>query len=253
MPLKSLVILTLIEEMAEEINNVTNLSLHVPAEYQKFVANVAPNEHSNLIAPDSVPFDIELTVPKGTEPGIYEFVVTAIGDSLSYGEHKITINVPATIVEGAPVKESTFGKVTGGGFLREHDTSMYNFGFNVHYNSKGKATMKGQLQFSDRNGNKSFHGNEVLSLVVEENKAVFTGAGLLNGKEGFSYKVEVVDNGNPGRGNDTFFIEITNDDTGSSMYATGGIIDGGNIKVHEIKPKIKKEKKTTKKGKGKKK
>ena len=248
------VVLNLIEGLAEELNLIDNLSLQIPEEYQKFIASVTPNEYFDLIAPDSVPFDIELTVPEGTEPGIYEFVVKAIGDGLSYGDHQITINVPATIVEDDPIV-NTFGKVTGGGFflLDETETLKHSFGFNIHYDDKGHATMKGQLQFVDRNGNMNFHGNEVSSLVVDENGAVFTGLGLLNGEEGYSYRVEVVDNGNPGRENDFFSIEITEEGSDSAMYDVSGTLAGGNIKVHEVKPKVKKAKKTAKKGKGKKK
>ncbi len=37
------------------------------------------------------------------------------------------------------------------------------------------------------------------------------------------------------------------------MYDVSGTLAGGNIKVHEVKPKVKKAKTTAKKGKGKKK
>ena len=250
------VILNLIEGMAEEVNHVGNLSLQVPAEYQKFISSVTPNEHFDLIAPDTVPFDIELTVPEGTEPGIYEFVVKAIGDGLSYGDHKITINVLATVLEDESVElSSTFGKVTGGGFILdetdETETSRSSFGFNVHYNDKGHAEMKGQLQFADRDENLHFHGNEVWAFAVDGNTAVFTGTGKFNGADGFLYRVEVVDNGNPGRGKDVFSIEITEDGFDSVAYAASGTLAGGNIKVHEVKPRIKTAK--AKKGKGKKK
>jgi len=252
------VVLNLIEGLAEKLNLIDNLSLQIPEEYQKFIASVTPNEYFDLSAPDSVPFNIELTVPEGTEPGIYEFVVKAIGDGLFYGDHQITINVPAVIVEDEPIV-STFGKVTGGGFLLdETETLKHSFGFNIHYDDKGHATMKGQLQFVDRNGKMNFHGNEVSSFEVYENQAVFSGAGRLNGEEEYSYRVEVVDDGNPGREKDTFSIQITEEDSDSAMYDVSGTLAGGNIKVHEVKPKVKKAKvvktKTTaKKGKGKKK
>lgn len=244
-------VLRLIERMADGINNVNNLTLQIPEEYQMFVTSVTPNEYLNQTAPKSVPFDIKLTVPTGTQPGIYEFVVTAMGDGLSYGEHKIIINVPATVEENEVVF-STFGKVTGGGFLLdETETLMHSFGFNIHYKNKGALTMKGQLQFTDRDGNSSFHGNEVLSLVVDGNNAQFTGTGLLNGEGGYSYEVAIVDNGNPGRGKDSFSIKITDDESGSVVSSISGILAGGNIKIHEVKPKVKKAKKE--KGKGKKK
>ena len=232
--------------MAEKESLIDRLSLKIPEEYQKFVAGVTPNAHFDLTTPDSVPFDIELMVPGGTDPGVYQFVVNVVGDGLSYGDHQITINVPATVEKDELVGPSTFGKVTGGGFLLdETETLKHSFGFNVHYDDKGHATMKGQLQFVDRNGNMNFHGNEVLSLVVDENKAVFSGAGRFNGKEGYAYRVEVMDNGNPGRGKDTFSIEITKEETASVVYDISGTLAGGNIKVHAVKPKIKKAKKGT--------
>ncbi len=244
------VILTLVEGLADELNNVDNLFLQVPDEFQSFVESVTPDEYFNLVTPDSVPFDIGLTVPAGTEPGIYEFVVTAMGNGLSYGDHHITINVPETVSEEDPIPSSTFGKVTGGGFFSDDiDSLKYSFGFNVHFDNKGHVKMKGQLQFVDRDGNENFHGNEVLSLAVDENRAVFTGTGRLNGEEGFSYRVDVVDNGNPGRGNDTFFIKITDSATGTVEYAVSGTLAGGNIKVHEVKAKVKKAKPAKARGK----
>jgi len=106
----------------------------------------------------------------------------------------------------------------------------------------------------------NFHGNEFSTLMmVDENEAQFTGTGWLNGKGGYSYTVKVVDGGDPGRGKDTFSIKITSN---SFTYEYSGNLAGGNITVHEVKPKVNKAKdgaevakaKTTaKKGKGKKK
>jgi len=120
--------------------------------------------------------------------------------------------------------------------------------------------MKGQLQFVSHDGNMNFHGNEFSTLMmVDENKAEFTGTGLLNGTEGYSYWIEVVDGGNPGRGKDTFSIKIT---FKSFMYEYSGTLAGGNITVHEVKPEVEKAeggagaakaKSTAKKGRGKKK
>lgn len=151
-----------------------------------------------------------------------------------------------------------FIKVTGGGFILD-GTVKHSFGFNIHYDDNGNATMKGQLQFVAHDGNMKYHGNGVSTVVVTGNKAEFTGLGLLNGKEGYSYTVKVMDNGNPGRGKDTFSIQITSN---SFTYEYSGNLAGGNITVHEGKPEVEnakvgvavaKAKTEAKKGKGKKK
>ncbi len=109
------------------------------------------------------------------------------------------------------------------------------------------------------NSRSVFRQSGVSTLVVTENKAEFTGSGWLNGKVGYSYTVKVEDNGDPGRGKDTFSIKITSN---SFTYDYSGTLAGGNITVHEVKPKVNKPKdgagvakaKTeAKKGKGKKK
>ena len=151
----------------------------------------------------------------------------------------VIIDDPAPVVEDDPIV-STFGKVTGGGFILDETNRKHTFGFNVHYNDKGHATMKGQLQFVSHDGKMKFHGNELISLAVDNNKAVFSGTGRLNGKEGYVYWVEVLDNGNPGRGKDTFSIKIFEHGSTAVEYGMSGTLTGGNIKVHSVKPKVKK-------------
>lgn len=51
----------------------------------------------------------------------------------------------------------------------------------------------------------------------------------VNGQSGFTYAVDVADNGEPGR-NDTFAIRLSNG------YSAGGKLDGGNLQLHTFKP-----------------
>ncbi len=221
--------------------------------------------------PNEVSFSVNLILADG--PNFIKVVATDTTGQSTSETHEIAVgnepveDDPPPVVEDDPVEEkpveddpvvSTFGKVTGGGFILD-GTVKHSFGFNIHYDDNGNATMKGQLQFVAHDGTMNYHGNGVSTLEVTENKAVFTGSGLLNGTEGYSYTVKVVDNGDPGRGNDTFSIKITSN---SYTYEYSGTLAGGNITVHEVKPKVKKAKDgkevaqtktTTKKGKGKKK
>jgi hypothetical protein len=54
------------------------------------------------------------------------------------------------------------------------------------------------------------------------------GTAEVNGQSGFTYQVDVADNGEPGR-NDTFTIQLSG---GGYSYSAGGSLDGGNIQLH---------------------
>ncbi|MCZ6563859.1 MAG: hypothetical protein O6948_13220 [Deltaproteobacteria bacterium] len=212
--------------------------------------------------PNEVSFSVNLILADG--PNFIKVVATDTAGQSTSETHEIAVgnepveDDPPPVVEDDPQEEkpveddpvvSTFGKVTGGGFILDRNVK-HSFGFNIHYDDNGNATMKGQLQFVAHGGNMNYHGNGVSSLEVTGNEAVFTGAGWLNGKEGYSYAVKVVDSVNPGRGQDTFSIKITSN---SFTYEYSGDLAGGNITVHEMKPEVEKTKTTAKKGKGKKK
>ena len=47
----------------------------------------------------------------------------------------------------------------------------------------------------------------------------------VNVQDGFTYQVDVADNGEPGR-NDTFALSL------SSSYSASGTLSGGNIQLH---------------------
>jgi len=203
--------------------------------------------------PNEVSFSVNLILADG--PNFIKVVATDTAGQSTSETHEIAVgNEPA---EDDPVV-STFGKVTGGGFILDGNVK-HSFGFNIHYDDNGNATMKGQMQFIAHDGSMNYHDNGVSTLEVTENKAVFTGAGWLNGTEGYTYWVKVEDNGDPGQGNDSFSIKITSN---SFTYEYSGTLAGGNITVHEVKPKVNKAKVGTevakakteaKKGKGKKK
>ncbi len=49
----------------------------------------------------------------------------------------------------------------------------------------------------------------------------------VNGSSGFTYKVDVADNGEPGKNLDIFKITLSNG------YSAGKTLDGGNIQLHK--------------------
>jgi hypothetical protein len=57
-----------------------------------------------------------------------------------------------------------------------------------------------------------------------------TGTAEVNGQSGFTFTVDVADNGEPGAGVDTFALQLSNG------YAASGTLGGGNIQLHNPCP-----------------
>jgi hypothetical protein len=87
----------------------------------------------------------------------------------------------------------------------------------------------GQLSFNDHNGVRVKSRKVTAYIVLDPVTRLIEGTAKVNGKGSFTYKVIVVDNGEPGR-NDSFSLEVSND-SGYS-YSTSGTLKGGNIQLH---------------------
>jgi len=122
----------------------------------------------------------------------------------------------------------TPGKITGGGAQISKGT---NFGFNVQ-SGDGK-TVKGELEYQDKDNanNINLHSVKMLSVNVSKDgkKGIFFGTATINGKSGFTFNVQVEDNGEPGS-KDKFSITINEIPGG---YAKSGTLTKGNIQIHE--------------------
>jgi hypothetical protein len=120
---------------------------------------------------------------------------------------------------------STPGHVTGGGHvLNPADGEEVAFGFNVKSDSKG---LKGNCTVVDKAPTRDVKIKclTVDSLVQSGNVATFFGQAEVNGVV-TTYRIDVTDNGEPGRNRDTFTIQ-----TGTG-YSAGGLLDNGNVQVH---------------------
>jgi hypothetical protein len=116
--------------------------------------------------------------------------------------------------------------VTGGGFITGTPSGAKgNFG--VAGGIKNDGTFFGHLEFIDH-GPKGpkVHGTGVTKYVIlSTNTREIDGTAEVNGQQGFTYKVVVTDNGEPGT-NDSFSIQLSNG------YSAGDKLGGGNIKIH---------------------
>lgn len=131
-----------------------------------------------------------------------------------------TVNVDVKSLPNTP------GKVTAGQANLDNST---NAGLNVQYDG---TAFKGELQFNDKSEDIKLHSDSMTSLFVDPAKttATFKGTATVNGVSGYTFKVTVVDHGEPGT-SDSFLIVIK-DPTSTTIYSKGAVLTGGNIQIH---------------------
>ncbi len=117
----------------------------------------------------------------------------------------------------------TPGKVTGGGYIPSVDLiDTIAFGFNAKSQSDG---FHGNCNVIDHALDVQVKCLDVSSLVQAGTHATFFGNATVNGAA-TTYRIDVEDLGEPGRGRDTFEIQT------ASGYSAAGVLSGGNIQTH---------------------
>ena len=135
---------------------------------------------------------------------------------------------------GCPLAPECHDFVTGGGFIAVPN-GRANFGFNAGI--KPNATEPdGHLNYVDHATGMHVKSTSVTrytdTSANSPNSRHFEGAAEINGQVGFTYMVDVADNGEPGHHQDTFRIRLSNGyDSGA-----GKTLEGGNIQLHKPCP-----------------
>src|SRR5882762_766698 len=151
-------------------------------------------------------------------PGVAEVVLSSAESD---------INCAATVTEG-PCQDF----VTGGGWIVTTGSNRANFGFNAGLKA-GSLTPDVHLNYIDHGPGMKVKAASIRVYRVGPTPTSrhFEGSAEVNGVAGYTYSVEVADNGEPGRGADTFAITLSNN--GSVMYQAAGTLGGGNIQLHK--------------------
>jgi hypothetical protein len=122
------------------------------------------------------------------------------------------------------------GKVTGGGQIGGSRT----FSFEAQPN--GNAGFKGNLRYRDATNNINLESTSVtfVSILIDNQHATVKGTATVNGVSGYTFRVDLEDNGEPAKGFDRFRIQLSGPTSyDSNAYAAGGgLLTGGNIQVH---------------------
>ena len=147
-----------------------------------------------------------------------------------------------TVLTVSPAIACAPGKITGGGHgetLLSSGVPAGSFGFNVMY-SEGDPAPKGELEYIDHSTGMNVHGHTMTDLVIwpiSNGKkgrwaGWFSGECTIDGVSGYTFRVDVEDNGEPGV-NDVFWIRIYEGGVmiyQSLSHTTTLLV--GNIQIH---------------------
>ncbi len=171
-------------------------------------------------------------------PGVLTLVINEQTTSSSGGTNSITVNaLDLTLPNGIEVIVSsahsditcgvnttiTKDFMTGGGFIIVNGAHA-NFGFVAGF-KPGKTTLSGQLNYIDHSSGSHVKSTSVTAYSGSGVCRTFSGPGTVDGQS-VSLTVNACDNAEPGRGSDTFGIQLSNG------YGASGILAGGNIQLH---------------------
>jgi hypothetical protein len=174
--------------------------------------------------------------------GLATLIINEQNSSSSGNTHEINVNAIHLIVPGVgevilsgahsditchpnTPKGPCHDFVTGGGWIVVGG-SKGNFGFHAGLKGDGSPAPV-HLNYVDHNTGMKVRAKGMTSYVATSPTCRrVTGPCEINGQSGFTYTVEVCDNGEPGRHTDTFMITLSNG------YSAGGVLDGGNIQLH---------------------
>ncbi len=114
-------------------------------------------------------------------------------------------------------------KVSGAGYFTAQSGGRADFAFNVD-SKKGSVT--GHLTFEDRAAGMKVLSQSITFLSISGSTATFNGNCTVNKVAGFTFRVQVTDNGTSGT-TDTFRIDLNNG------YTASGVLTGGNIQIRK--------------------
>lgn len=122
------------------------------------------------------------------------------------------------------------GNVTGGGTIG--DGLNFDFGVQPDQNNG----FKGHLNYKDKANNIDLSSTSItfVSILIDNKHATIKGTATVNGTSGYTFRVDVQDNGEPGTGVDRFRIRLSGPTSydSNTFAANGGLLTGGNIQTH---------------------
>ena len=131
---------------------------------------------------------------------------------------------------GCPPKPPCADFMSGGGWINV-GKSTANFGFNAGY-KPGSSSPEIHFNYIDHNSGMQMKATSISVYKIGDTATTrhMEGNAEINGVSGFTYSIDVADNGEPGRNTDSLKISLSNG------YSAGGTLGGGNIQLHKPCP-----------------
>lgn len=186
-----------------------------------------------------------------TEPGVYVVSLT-VTDNDNNGEERKSTEDGDLTTSYVVVYDPDEGFVTGGGWINSPEGSLVSepeatgkaaFGFVSKY-IKGKNTLTGETEFQFIAGDLGFHSSYYDWLLINKHKAMFKGAGTINGTGNYGFQLSAIDAAlTPETSDeDQFRIRIWDKDNNDELIYDNQMgagqnddpsctIEGGNIKI----------------------
>lgn len=138
--------------------------------------------------------------------------------------------VMLTVASAADAQPGCFDFVTGGGWITLAGKRA-NFGFNAG-TQEGATEPAIRFNLIDHNTKTKIRATGITGYGPgpTPNSRRLEGPATVNGEGGVTYVIIVTDNGEPGKGNDTISITLSNG------FSVSGMLSGGNIKLHDNCP-----------------
>lgn len=150
--------------------------------------------------------------------------VTATVGAASGSASVLWLGLPQVTVPPPPA--STPGRMSGGGHVS--NPGKKHFAFFAEHTAQSSAP-GGELSFDDKNGMK-VRATALSSLTISGNAATLKGDAQVNGADGYTFTLDVVDNGEPGSA-DSFRLRLAQPANPLYSFDTQGTLSGGNIEV----------------------
>jgi len=157
--------------------------------------------------------------------GLGTQTVTVTVDGVSASTQVLWIGLPELFPQPSG-PTNTPGEVSGGGWI-DDGAARVTFGMHAEYQA-GADAPSGELVVDDHDGTAT-RATGVRHVVIDGDSAWIQGPATVNGASGYTYTLEVTDNGSPGGGNDTWHLVVT-DGTGHHDEFTA-TLGGGNVTV----------------------
>jgi hypothetical protein len=185
---------------------------------QPIIVTGLPNQTVNLPGGGQIVINEQTSSPGKITVNALHVVIPGVADVIIASAH--------ADVQCSKGKPNCAGKndfVTGGGWIITPSGAKGNFG--VAGGIKNGAYW-GHLIYIDHGIDMKVKGTGVTAYVITPpTSRHIEGTAEVNGQPGFTYQVDVTDNGEPGT-NDTFTIKLSNG------YSASGTLAGGNIQLH---------------------